>query len=110
MKKRILTVLLAVCMVFALGTVSAMAEGEDTQLPAAVNNTITLTKDVVLSQPYDVEGNLTINLAGHSITASSSWSGDDYIIGVKRGATLTINDLQAADLLQMVIIIKSMLL
>ncbi len=93
MKKRILTVLLAVCLVFALGTVSALAEGEDTQLPAAVNNTITLTKDVVLSQPYNVDGNLTINLAGHSITASSSWSGDDYIIGVKRGATLTINDL-----------------
>ncbi len=92
MKKRILTVLLAVCMVFALGTVSALAEGEDTQLPAAVNNTITLTNDVVLSQPYNVEGNLTINLAGHSITASSNWSGGNYIIGVKRGATLTIND------------------
>lgn len=92
MKKRILTVLLAVCLVFALGTVSAMAEGEDTKLPDAKNNTITLTNDVVLSKPYDVEGNLTINLAGHSITASSSWGDDDYIIGVKRGATLTIND------------------
>lgn len=30
MKKRILTALLALCMVFALGTVSALAEGEDT--------------------------------------------------------------------------------
>ena len=48
MKKRILTALLALCMVFALGTVSALAY-EETTLPTAENGKITFTSDVTIS-------------------------------------------------------------
>lgn len=94
MKKRILTVLLAVCLVFALGTVTALADGSETfanELPTAKDGIITLDKDVVLSKPADIEKDTVLNLGNFSITASEDWSGGDYLIGVKRGATLTIN-------------------
>lgn len=94
MKKRILTVLLAVCLVFALGTVSALADGSETfatELPRAEGGVITLDKNVVLSEPADIEKDTVLNLGNFSITASEKWSGADYLIGVKRGATLTIN-------------------
>lgn len=104
MKKRILTVLLAVCLVFALGTVSALADdtvvAEDdvyTSLPAAGSDgVIKLDKDVVLQTSAVIEGNIILDLNGHSITASDSWPSKDntydYLIGVKRGATLTVRD------------------
>ena len=94
MKKRILTVLLAVCLVFALGTVSALADGSETfatELPTADGGVITLDKNVVLSKPADIEEDTVLNLGNFSITASEDWSSGDYLIGVKRGATLTIN-------------------
>ena len=47
MKKRLLTVLLAVCLVVALGTVTAWADS--TSLPAAEDGVITLTENVTLS-------------------------------------------------------------
>lgn len=93
MKKRILTVLLAVCLVFALGTVSALADGSETfatELPRAEGGVITLDKNVVLSEPADIEKDTVLNLGNFSITASEKWSGADYLIGVRRGATLTI--------------------
>ncbi len=104
MKKRILTVLLAVCLVFALGTVSALADDpvstEDnvyTTLPAADSDgVIKLDKDVVLQTSAVIEGSIVLDLNGHSITASDNWPSQDntydYLIGVKRGATLTVKD------------------
>lgn len=73
MKKRILTVLLAVCLVFALGTVSALAEGPDTsvtgdqtlqeQINAAgtTATTITLTGNVTENLTIPVGANITID-------------------------------------------------
>ena len=80
MKKRILTVLLAVCLVFALGTVSALADDpvstEDnvyTTLPAADSDgVIKLDKDVVLQTSAVIEGSIVLDLNGHSITASDN--------------------------------------
>lgn len=104
MKKRILTVLLAVCLVFALGTVTALADdpavaedGVYTSLPAAGSDgVIKLDKDVVLETSAVIEGNIILDLNGHSITASDSWPSKDntydYLIGVERGATLTVRD------------------
>lgn len=105
MKKRIISALLAVCLLVSLGTVGVFADGSETEpaagdvhdtLPAPdENGVITLDKDVVLSTSADIEGNVVLDLNGHSITASDSWTSDgthDYLIGVKRGATLTIRD------------------
>ena len=104
MKKRFLAALLALCMVFALGTVSALADDlvstEDnvyTTLPAADSDgVIKLDKDVVLQTSAVIEGSIVLDLNGHSITASDNWPSQDntydYLIGVKRGATLTVKD------------------
>ena len=91
------------CLLVSLGTVGVFADGgapatDDvyTTLPAPdENGVIKLDKDVVLSTSADIEGNVVLDLNGHSITASDSWPSDgihDYLIGVKRGATLTIRD------------------
>lgn len=107
MKKRIISALLAVCLLASLGTVGVFADGSETEpaagdvhdtLPAAdENGVITLDKDVVLSTSADIEGNVVLDLNGHSITASDDWSfggTHDYLIGVTRGAKLTITDSQ----------------
>lgn len=107
MKKRIISALLAVCLLVSLGTVGVFADEPETKptagdvydkLPAAdENGVITLDKDVVLSTSEDIEENVVLDLNGHSITASDSWPSDgihDYLIGVKRGAKLTITDSQ----------------
>lgn len=60
MKKRILTALLVVCMVFALGTVTALAADEGFP-DAGENGVITLTKDITVS------GNETLNLTQNSL-------------------------------------------
>lgn len=103
MKKRILTVLLAVCLVFALGTVALADDPVSTEdnvyttLPAADSDgVIKLDKDVVLQTSAVIEGSIVLDLNGHSITASDNWPSQDntydYLIGVKRGATLTVKD------------------
>ena len=68
MKKRLLTVLLAVCLVVALGTVTAMAD--DTALPDAVNGVITLEDDYNLgTSRVEISENVSvIDLNGHKIT------------------------------------------
>ena len=72
MKKRILTVLLAVCLVFALGTVTALAADEGFP-DAGEGGVITLNKDIIVS------GIETLNLSqnsletnGHSITVTGT--------------------------------------
>lgn len=104
MKKRIISALLAVCLLVSLGTVGVFADGSETEpaagdvhdtLPVAKEGVITLDKDVVLSTSADISESVVLDLNGHSITASDSWTSDgihDYLIGVKRGATLTIRD------------------
>ena len=68
MKKRLLTVLLAVCLVVALGTVTAMAD--DTALPDPVNGVITLEDDYNLgTSRVEISENVSvIDLNGHKIT------------------------------------------
>ena len=62
MKKRFLAALLALCMVFALGTVSALATDETSAFPeAGQDGVITLDEDIIVS------GNETLNLTQNSL-------------------------------------------
>ena len=70
MKKRLLTVLLAVCLVVALGTVTAWADS--TSLPEPVNEVITLEEDITLSSVTKVPGNVTLDLNGSTIDCGTS--------------------------------------
>ena len=70
MKKRILTVLLAVCLVVALGTVTAMADR--TSLPEPVNEVIKLEENITLSSATAVPGNVTLDLNGFTIDCGTS--------------------------------------
>ena len=86
MKKHLLTVLLAVCLVLALGTVSALAV--DTALPDPVNGVITLEDDVeVNSIPLNETGETVIDLNGHTLTYTGSST-----ITANSGQILTITD------------------
>ena len=79
MKRKLCSVLLALCMVLTLLPVSAMADVADTQsatsLPAAdKNGVITLMEDVTLTSEFvvNVDQDLTLDLNGHSLTKSGT--------------------------------------
>lgn len=79
MKRKLCSVLLALCMVLTLLPVSAMAEETDTQsatsLPAAdENGVITLTENVTLTSTFVVnaEQDLTLDLNGYSLTKAGT--------------------------------------
>ena len=103
MKKRSLTVLLAVCLVFALGTVGALAvDGESTtKLPAADGGVITLKGDVEIeitelstelkSQLSASNNKLEINLAGHTLTITNPNNGKDGV-QIEQNANVTIKN------------------
>ena len=102
MKKRILTVLLAVCLVFALGTVSALADGEGTtKLPAADDGVITLNGNVEIeitelsdelqSQLSASNNKLEINLAGYTLTITNPNKGK-VGVQIEQNANITIRN------------------
>lgn len=75
MKRKLCSVLLALCMVLTLLPVSAMAEGGTaTSLPDAVDGVITLREDVTLTSGFVVNADqdLTLDLNGHSLTKSGT--------------------------------------
>ena len=63
---------------------------------AGTEQTIILLQDVILTDGVEVDKHTTIDLNGHSISASSeNWTSDtavDYLLAVKRGGDLTIKD------------------
>lgn len=73
MKRRILTALLAVCLVVALGTIGAFADSSTLPDPDE-NGNIILTEDVSLASAYTVDAGetITLDLAGFNITAAST--------------------------------------
>lgn len=102
MKKRILTVLLAVCLVFALGTVSALADGttvtSSDKLPEAENGVITLTENVtitkdelstVLNTYFGSQESLSIDLSGYTLTLTTN---EASRVEVPEGKKLTIEN------------------
>ena len=114
MKKRLLTVLLAVCLVVALGTVTAAAADETTvttedELKSAIENAqdgdvITLGNDILLTgTPLTLTSgkNITINGMNHAINfdgvnVKTAFTGSAVgkIEGVPAGVTLTVNDVK----------------
>ena len=100
MKKSVLALILAVLMAVGLLTIGAAADG--TTLPTAVDGVITLTEDVTLSTTQSFDDNVTIDLAGHTITCGITQKKVEEINGtsknvtslfwVKPGAKLTIMD------------------
>ena len=111
--KKLLALLLTLCLVIGMVPLAASAEGEDdsgdAQQSAAQKlaealgtgnatvegNAVTLTNSVSLEEGITVEGTVILDLAGKTISASNSWSsesGNDFLIAVKRGGNLTIND------------------
>ena len=92
MKKRLFTVLLAVCLVLALGTVSALAV--DT-LPAPVGDVITLGDNVVLSSTWNVTDDIVLDLNGYTLSAGNELiegTGNYPLVRVRPGASLVIRD------------------
>ena len=67
----------------------------ETSLNAAINDTnikeIRLNDNITLSTTVKVARELTLDLAGKTVTPASSWSGSDALIVVNRKGNLTIN-------------------
>lgn len=62
---------------------------------AKANTTVTLLNDTKLTTGVDVDKKITLNLNGFTITDDNTWNGSDYLVAVKRGGNLTINDSSA---------------
>lgn len=62
------------------------------------NGTVKLVNTVNLTDGVEVEGTVTLDLNGYTITNADSWTEDtsvDYLLAVKRGGNLKINDSSA---------------
>ena len=90
MKRKLCSVLLALCMVLTLLPVSAMAEdGTATSLPDAdENGVITLMENVELTNGLNYTKDVTIVLNGHTITRTN---GQKTALMITNGATMTID-------------------
>ena len=100
MKKRILTVLLAVCLVFALGTVGALADSEE-EITASSNElesgSYIVKDDVTLeSGPLTIKNGKTVTLTLAEGTTLTNKDGSDTIV-VEYGGSLTINGTGTVD-------------
>ncbi|MCB7514105.1 S-layer homology domain-containing protein [bacterium 210917-SL.2.15] len=94
MKKKFLSVVLALAMVLSLMPAAFAVEGEpapvSTALPEAVDGVITLTENTDISATgWVVEGEVTLDLAGCELKAANTAGGN---IDVPAGASLTLKD------------------
>lgn len=108
--KRVLSIVLAVAMIVGLFPIAAFAEngttpaeaktisvdGTATTLASAAQqandgDTIQLTRDIKLQTGVDFDDTVTLDLNGHTI-ADENWTSGDYLVSVKRGGELTIED------------------
>ena len=96
--KKILATLMALAMTLTLCTVAfadtTVTTEEELKIAVATDGKIVLGNDITLTAPLCIDKNVTIDLNGKSITADTTTYGpnDDFILGVKRGGTLTIDD------------------
>ncbi|MGM9603084.1 MAG: InlB B-repeat-containing protein [Faecousia sp.] len=96
MKKRILGILLSLCMVLMLFPVTAFAEGDDTaELQALLDagGTVTLDKDYTFTSKLQVNNTVTLDLNGYTLTSLCS---DYFAIYVGGSGLLTLTDSSAA--------------
>ena len=96
--KKLLATLMALAMTLTLCTVAfadtTVTTEEELKIAVATDGKIVLGNDITLTAPLCIDKNVTIDLNGKSITADTTNYGpnDDFILGVKRGGTLTIDD------------------
>ena len=93
MKKRLLSALLALCMMLTMMPAAFAADGDDsevstqaqTSLPDANDNgVITLTEDCTLSSDVQISGNITLDLGSSTINTAG------YSIVIPDGSSLTV--------------------
>ncbi len=94
MKKRLLSALLAVCMVMTMAPAAFAAESDSTpaatSLPEAVDGVITLETNTDISTTgWVVDGDITLDLAGHELKAANTNSGN---IQIPVNTSLTLKD------------------
>ena len=91
MKKRIVSILLTLCMVLMLVPATAFAANDDaTELQSLLNGggTVTLSKDYTIDTTLYVTNTVTLDLNGHVISMTGSGS----VIQVESGGNLTLQD------------------
>ena len=91
MKKRILSIVLTICMVFMFLPTTVFAANDDaTALQDLLNNggTVTLSKDYTIDATLNVKKNVTLDLNGHVIKMTGSGS----VIYVESIAKMTMTD------------------
>ena len=91
MKKRILSIVLTICMVFMFLPTTVFAANKDaTALQNLLNKggTVTLDKDYTIDSTLNVERTVTLDLNGHVIKMTGSGS----VIYVKSDAKMTMTD------------------
>lgn len=101
MKKCLTLTIIALIALIGLSVSTSAAEvSDEATIKSALtgtDTTITLTSDITLTTPLDVEREVTIDLNGHSITPADNFNSEnnkylDYVIGVHRHGDLTIKD------------------
>ena len=91
MKKRIVSILLTLCMVLMLVPITAFAANDDaTELQNLLNDgdTVTLEKDYTITSTIEVNNTVNLDLNGHVIKGT----GDGFVIKVNRIGNLTLED------------------
>lgn len=96
MKKRILSILLSLCMVLMLCPVTVFAANDDaTALQNLLNGggTVTLSKDYTIDTTLNVKNTVTLDLNGHTI----SMTGNGSVMNVGSNGNLTMQDSSTAE-------------
>ena len=97
MKKRFLSTLMALCLALSLLPATALATGA---LPETVgedgyitleSGDYVLSDETTLPAPIKVTGNVTLDLAGHTLQPAENYSGK-HMIRVSEGGNLTLTD------------------
>ena len=91
MKKRILSIVLSICLVLSCIPITVFAANDDaTALQNLLNDggTVTLSKDYTIDTTLNVTNTVTLDLNGHTI----SMTGNDSVIQVRSGGNLTVKD------------------
>ena len=90
MKRKLLSVIMALAMMLTLLPATAFAAEKGTQLPDAANGVITLDEDVALSNVWIIKEDTVLDLAGHKLSSAPEFD-DGALIDVQSGS-LTVQD------------------
>ena len=97
MKKRFLSIMMALCLALSLLPATALAAdalpetvGEDGYITLESGDYV-LSDETTLPAPIKVTGNVTLDLAGHTLQPAEKYSGK-HMIKVSEGGNLTLTD------------------